>query len=319
MSSLLEEVLAANRSFLKGTPRVLDDGASFMVLSCIDPRLTGLLDAACGLPRGRALVLRCAGNQVNERTPDTVRSIAAGVYLKEAAELLVIGHTDCALARFSSAEVIERFRSRGVPRDAFGHDDLRVWFGAFGSVRENVVESVRYVRRSGILPAGFPVHALVIDIASGALERIEEGTIPERVAAASAAPARESASPAQPAPPPVPRPTHAPSPTPAAAVVSESSATAVPFSLLDAAIALREFLQAERQDPQFRQSLSDLALQAKRDKNPITLYNSLERTARQYHEKYPRLPRALEACKKAILERGAASHQFVELLRRVVD
>ena len=66
-------------------------------------------------------------------------------------------------------------------------------------------------------------------------------------------------------------------------------------------------------------SLSDLALQAKRDKNPITLYNTLERTARQYHEKYPRLPRALEACKKAILERGAASHQFVELLRRVVE
>jgi carbonic anhydrase len=318
VTPILEEVLSANRSFLQGSPRALDGGPTFMVLACVDPRLTGLLDTACGLPRGRALVLRSAGNQVNERTPDTLRSIAAGAYLKEAVELLVIGHTDCALGRFSSAEVIDRFRSRGVARDVFGHDDLRVWFGAFGDVRANVVESVRYVRRSGILPSDFPVHALVIDTASGALERIEEGSIGERMAAA--APAREASAPAHPepppSPPPVPRPSHAPSGAPAAA---EPSPVAVPFSLLDAAMALREFLKAERNDPQFRQNLNDLSLQVRRDKNPITLYNSLERTARQYHDKYPRLPLALEACKKAILERGAASHQFVELLRRVVE
>ncbi|PYV12235.1 MAG: hypothetical protein DMG07_17465 [Acidobacteria bacterium] len=323
MTSLLEEVLAVNRSFLGGTPRPLGEGAPFMVLACIDPRLTGLLEAACGLPRGRALVLRTAGNQVNERTSDALRSIASGAYLKEATELFIVGHTDCALARFSSADVIERFRSLGVSRSAFGHDDLRAWFGAFADVKANVIESARALRRAGVLPAAFPIHGLVIDSGSGALEVIAEANVEQPAAPSIASPPRvdqaraESAPRAAEAPPPVPRP--APAKPKPAQTAAPAKPAAPRVSLLEAATILHKFFRDQRHNPKFEHTLADVLALAKYERNPAILYNALASTLREYQEEYPQLAPALVSLKESIEQRGGAGHEFLELVRRVLD
>ena len=293
-----------------------------MVLACIDPRLTGLLEAACGLSRGRALVLRTAGNQVNERTSDALRSIASGAYLKEATELFIVGHTDCALARFSSADVIERFRSLGVSRSAFGHDDLRAWFGAFADVKANVIESARSVRKSGVLAAAFPIHGLVIDTGSGALEVIAEAKLAEP-AAPSPPPrveeARAKSAPraAEAPPPPVPRPAPA-KPKPAQTAAPESPA-APRVSLLEAATILHKFFRDQRHNPKFERTLADVLALAKYERNPAILYNALASTLREYEGEYPQLPPALAALRESIEQRGGAGHELTELVRRVLE
>ncbi len=81
---LLNQLQEANRQFLLGSPKYLDSaGDSFIVISCIDPRLTGLLEPALGLPKHRAIVIRTAGNLISETGPDMLRSVAAGLYLKK--------------------------------------------------------------------------------------------------------------------------------------------------------------------------------------------------------------------------------------------
>jgi len=131
-SSLLRQIVEANKSYAAGHPRLLDpEGEPFVVVACIDPRLTGLLEPALGLPRRRAVVIRTAGNQLSEKNSDSLRSLAAALYIKNAGEIVIVGHTDCGLSHFSVPEVVENFRRAGVRRTAFGHEDLRAWFGAF--------------------------------------------------------------------------------------------------------------------------------------------------------------------------------------------
>src|SRR5688500_13078013 len=176
--SLLQEICESNKAFLAGTPRRLDDkGDSFVVVSCIDPRLTDFLEPALGLPRHRAVVTRTAGNIISADCQGVLRSIAAAFYLKQGKEVFVVGHTDCALSKFSAAEVIDTFRGKGVPRSAFGNGDLRTWFGAFNDVKDNVIRSVNFLRRSGIVPGDTKIHGLVLGTEDGRLEIVIDGDV----------------------------------------------------------------------------------------------------------------------------------------------
>src|SRR5512144_647566 len=105
-SSLLRQIEEANKSYRAGTPRLLDPaGDPFVVICCIDPRLTGFLEPALGLPKHRAVVIRTAGNRMSAADPDALRSVAVALFVKNAREILVVGHTDCGLASFSAVAV----------------------------------------------------------------------------------------------------------------------------------------------------------------------------------------------------------------------
>jgi len=205
-TTLLRRILEANKSFLAGAGRPLDaSGEPFVVVACMDARLTGLLEPAMGLPRNRAVIVRTAGNRVSRANPDVLRSIAVGFFVKGAREVFVVGHTDCAMAGFSAAQAAENFRKAGVARAAFGDEDLRTWFGAFVSVEANVRESVDALRRSGLVPAGGKVHGLIIDTAGGALQVIVDGDAePASARAPEAEVARAPVEAAAPKPPPIP-------------------------------------------------------------------------------------------------------------------
>src|SRR5437867_3149666 len=186
--TLLQEITEANTSFLAGNPRLLDaSGDPFIVVSCIDPRLTSFIEPALGLPKNRALVVRTAGNQVTALCNDALRSIVAGVYVKGGTEIFIVGHTDCAMSRFSTQDVIENFRKAGVERSIFGDADIRAWFGAFHDVKTNVIQSVDYLRKSGFLPPLLKVHGLVLDIQNGKLDTVYNGDTPITVPAVTPA------------------------------------------------------------------------------------------------------------------------------------
>jgi len=332
--SLLQQVLDANKSYLDGAPRALDpSGTAFVVIACMDGRLTSLLDNALGLPGSRAVVIRNAGNRVTPQSHDLLRSVAAALYLKGASEIFLVGHTDCAMSRFSTAEVAESFRKAGVTRDAFGDEDLRTWFGALSGIESNIVDSAAALRSAPIMPAGAKVHGLLIDTKSGGLKLLVDGdTVPAAVRAAEPEapkkpvhpePARRK-SPREPGPdrpvvpPPVPA---ARRPSPGGAVViegaSEPTEREAPLNYVDAVIRLRNTFAAARKDPELMDAVTRLRILMETERNPMRIFSELQKLERTFSSRYPGLKPVLELLKDN-LRTKKGSINFMEMMRRVL-
>jgi carbonic anhydrase len=330
--NLLQQILECNRSYLAGERRLLPEtGDPFIVVACIDPRLTGMLEAALGLPRHRAIIVRTAGNVVSSSSPDALRSIAAGIFLKGGREIFLVGHTDCSMAAFSTSSVIESFRKRGIARSAFGDGDLRTWFGAFPDLRRNVVEGTEWLRRSGIVPADVGIHGLLLNTPDGKLEvLIVSQTAPEQ-----ASPLREEYPEPEPhREEPAPRtvPDAVPPPPPAASQQAGKPVVIVqvarrahegegesPTSMADAVMRLRDFFAQESRDEHFRRNLTDLKNVLSRERNPARIVHALDKIARDYENRYPGLPGTIAYLKRGVEARGTGGLQFLELMKRVLE
>jgi len=340
-SALLRQIEEANKSYRAGIPRELDPaGDPFLVVACIDPRLTGFLEPALGLPRHRAAVIRTAGNRISAGNPDALRSVAAALFVKNAREILVVGHTDCGLASFSAANVAENFRKAGIPRTVFGDQDLRSWFGAFASIRENVLASIDCLRKSGIVPRSVKIHGLIFDTDKASFEVVVDGDVVRESAAPSpiesagtkpaptvseSAPKEEALqeAPAIPAAPAAPLATSPPEQVQrkGPVIVGEPApiSPAAPGSLLEAALVLRDFFQRERQNQQMQKVVASLRMIWRQEKSPVRIVQELQRLGHAYRERYPSLPGAIKYLETAVKTGSADRIGFGDLLRRMVD
>ena len=117
---------------------------------------------ALGLRPGDAHVIRNAGGLA---TQDALRSLVVSSAILGTEAAVVIGHTDCGMTRFSNPELRERLRRQGI--DAGDMDFL-----PFPFVDSQVVESVKRLRDSRLLPAGFAVHGFVYEVKTGRLRLV---------------------------------------------------------------------------------------------------------------------------------------------------
>ncbi len=333
--TILQEILAANDRYRAGRSESLDpSGPPFLVISCIDPRLTSFLEPALGLPRRRAMVIRTAGNRITEENVDALRSVAVAVYVKGATEIFVIGHTDCAMAHFSAADAIEAFRNAGVVRSAFGNGDLREWFGAFSGIRENVLSAVECLRSSPVIPRSLRVHGLILNLAEATLEVVVDGDAAPAVAAAPVAEIRKTNEPAAAESPRPAEPAPAVPPVPAAAqhqrgrpIVIRGDREApepredsipAPQTMMDAILALRSVLVAERKNPLLKRQMAEFSALVRRERNPARILAALETALKDVQERYPQLPGILAFLRAALETRGMEG-RVIEFMRRIVD
>jgi len=331
-NTLLEQMLESNKSFLAGSPRKVDGcGDSFVVVACIDSRLTGFLEPALGLLRARAFVVRTAGNRLAAENHDALRSIAAALYVKEAREVFIVGHTDCAMSSFSAATVAENFRKAGVLRSVFGDEDLRTWFGAIAGVEANVIESVDWLRQSGIIGQGIKVHGLILDIVSGAVRVVANGDLAQTTVAApkpmaaletpsgSARVQTHAAPSAESLPPMPPLPAEQQAARDGAIVIeAEPQAAAAPMTYVDAIHQLRRIFQAARQDPELRRAVANLAVMVQRDRNPARILPELARMEKEFSGQYPELASSIDILRKS-MQTQKGSLNFMELMRRLLE
>jgi len=311
-----------------------------VVVACIDPRLTGFLEPALGLPRNRATVIRTAGNQLSARTLDALRSIAVALYVKKAREIVIVGHTDCGMAGFSVAEVTDNFRNAGIARSAFGDEDLRTWFGAFASVRDNVLGSIEYLRKSGLISRDVKTHGLILDTSQGTIEVVVDGdliregaapppvgsvldktgpTIGEKGKEEAMADSATASTPSQ-----VAHPQAEPVPKKGPIVVGQPAAkpdraAAAPGSVVEAALILRDFFNRERQSQQMQKAIADLRSTWRQEKNPYHVVAELQKIGRAYETQYPRLPGAFAYLENAIRSGSADKIGFGEIMKRIFD
>jgi carbonic anhydrase len=112
-----------------------------------------------GLELGDAHILRNAGAVVSD---DVLRSLAVSAAMMGTREAVVVGHTDCGLERFASADVAERVGAAGAGIDFLPYRDPE------GAVRDGV----RRIRESPLLPDGFAASGLIYDVESGELRPV---------------------------------------------------------------------------------------------------------------------------------------------------
>ncbi|MFZ9059919.1 MAG: beta-class carbonic anhydrase [Steroidobacteraceae bacterium] len=180
MSSVLEEVLSANRVYAeefgdKGA-LALPPARRFAILTCMDARL----DPAgfAGLAEGDAHVIRNAGGRASD---DAIRSLVISHKLLGTREWFVIHHTDCGMELFTDSVMGEllaedlhtaqftegRWQNQGA---AGGSPEGRyVKWLTFTHLEGSVREDVERIRRHPLVPAEIPVHGFVYDVRSGRL------------------------------------------------------------------------------------------------------------------------------------------------------
>lgn len=147
-----------------------------IVVTCFDPALDPLFPAL-GLESGETFWLRTAGAFVPSSS-STLRMLMVAVFLFDAQEIVVVGHRSCRMASFDTSGFVDSFRKRGVPREAFGTEDLREWAGAIPNPRRGVELSVQNILAEPVRPRELRVSGAVLDEASATLSPVPVADVP---------------------------------------------------------------------------------------------------------------------------------------------
>src|SRR5262245_28793304 len=176
-TTAVDRILEHNRAFVARTAAREFPPAEqkrLAVVACYDPRLDVLLWPALGLTPGEAFMLRTAGALVAPKG-GVMRSLGLAVFMFGVTEIVVVGHAACRMAQFKNNEFVDLFRARGVPREAFGPDDLREWAGAIQDPVRGVQASIRNIAAAPYLPKDVSVSGFVLDEATGELKLVQRG------------------------------------------------------------------------------------------------------------------------------------------------
>ena len=169
--SNIDNVLAFNREYVasKGYEKHLTDkfpDKKLAVLSCMDTRLSVLLQEALGLKNGDAKVIKNAGAVIPSPWDSAMRSLIVAVYELGVNEIMVVAHTTCG--------AWEEMLRRGIPESALQRDDidLDVWLEGFHDTERSVRETVAAIVDHPLIPKDVTVRGFIIDSATGALTEV---------------------------------------------------------------------------------------------------------------------------------------------------
>jgi carbonic anhydrase len=114
-----------------------------------------------------------------------LRSLVVAVHLAGIREIAILMHTDCGatVAWARAANLLENAQNNlgdDFPRlvDAMGGNDVdsaRTWLRAFDDPRVAVVREVSRLRDEALLPRDVPIHGLVLNLETGAVDVVVDG------------------------------------------------------------------------------------------------------------------------------------------------
>ncbi len=165
MSDAFADILDANRAWasnfeLAGLPAPAAKGLA--VLTCIDSRIKPL--AMLGLEPGDAKIVRNAGARV---TDDALRSLVLATNLLAVRRIMVIAHTDCAMAHGDNDHLREAL-SAAHPTANFAGFTPRARSDQLTALAEDVAR----LRASDLVAPGVEVGGFLYDVDTGLLSEI---------------------------------------------------------------------------------------------------------------------------------------------------
>ena len=178
--SNIDSVLAYNRGYVasKGYEKHLTDkypDKHLAVLSCMDTRLSVLLQDALGLRNGDAKIIKNAGAVIPTPWDSAMRSLIVAVYELGVTEIMVVAHTTCGACHMSFGHFKEEMLKRGIPEAELQRSDidLDAWLEGFHDTEQSVRHTVAAVREHPLIPADVTVRGFIIDSATGELTEVE--------------------------------------------------------------------------------------------------------------------------------------------------
>lgn len=165
MEARFDDIMEANRAYAAGfdlgglrAPAARGLG----VLTCIDSRIEPL--PMLGLQPGDAKIFRNAGARV---TGDVLRTLAIATHLLEVHRIMVVAHTDCAMA--ADEEVLrERIVAANPDVDLTGLELHAVGIDPHETLRRDLAR----LRAFGGLAPGTTVGAFEYDVHTGLLREV---------------------------------------------------------------------------------------------------------------------------------------------------
>ena len=157
----IDRVLMNSRlHYLGSAARIIEPVQHLAVLTCMDARVD--VSAVLGLQPGDAHVIRNAGGRAST---DALRALAVSQAVMHTREVMVIHHTECALGRFSQAQLEEQISA------ASGHHFAEE-LGCFTDPIAAVAEDVERVRACPYLVARDKVRGFIYDLTSNLLTEV---------------------------------------------------------------------------------------------------------------------------------------------------
>jgi carbonic anhydrase len=187
--TLLDAILKANLARASGdvsARAALPPGTVPFVVTCMDPRLAGVLLPALGLEGVEVPQAKFAGGIVRPGDVSGTRSVLAAAIFNMASEVLVVGHTDCRMGKVSSLDLRTGLARLGVRPDSFDGQDPATWLGLFSGEGQAVRSSVDVLRADPRIPPAMPVHGLLYNIQTRRVEVVVRGYESARGSAAGA-------------------------------------------------------------------------------------------------------------------------------------
>ncbi len=176
----IDKVLAFNREFVaaKGYEKHLTDkfpDRKLAVLSCMDTRLSVLLQEALGLKNGDAKIIKNAGAVIPTPWDSAMRSLIVAVYELGVTEIMVVAHTSCGACHMSFHHFREEMLRRGIPAAELERKDidLDAWLEGFHDTEKSVRETVDCIVRHPLIPSDVTVRGFIIDSATGELSEVD--------------------------------------------------------------------------------------------------------------------------------------------------
>jgi len=175
----IDRILAFNREYVasKGYEKHLTDkfpDKKLAVLSCMDTRLSVLLQDALGLKNGDAKIIKNAGAVIPSPWDSAMRSLIVAVYELGVTEIMVVAHTTCGACHMNFAHFKEEMLRRGIPASALERSDidLDAWLEGFHDTEKSVRGTVAAIVNHPLIPSDLTVRGFIIDSATGELAEV---------------------------------------------------------------------------------------------------------------------------------------------------
>ena len=176
----IDQVIAYNREYVaaKGFEKHLTDkypNKKLAVLSCMDTRLSVLLQDALGLKNGDAKIIKNAGAIVPSMWDSAMRSIIVAVYELGVTEIMVVAHTNCGACHMSFGHFKEEMLRRGISEIELSRSDidLDAWLEGFHDTEKSVRDTVAAIVNHPLMPRDVSVRGFIIDSATGQLSEVK--------------------------------------------------------------------------------------------------------------------------------------------------
>ena len=178
--SNIDKILAYNSEYVasKGYEKHLTDkypDKKLAVLSCMDTRLSVLLQEALGLKNGDAKIIKNAGAIIPSPWDSAMRSLIVAVYELGVTEIMVVAHTTCGACHMSFGHLKEEMLHRGIPAAELERSDIDLngWLEGFHDTEKSVRNTVSTIINHPLIPSDVTVRGFIIDSATGELTEVK--------------------------------------------------------------------------------------------------------------------------------------------------